>query len=154
MNELEQIIKNENYPDSQNIALAVAWIIINMKGTNVKILDMRTINSLSDYFILADAQNPILAESMSDDVTFHMKKFGKHIRGVEGHRTSNWTLIDLGSVMAHIFVESSREIYNLESLWPNAPRIEIPESFYFSSKIASPSPIIINSQNDGDEGYV
>ncbi|MBF0359904.1 MAG: ribosome silencing factor [Oligoflexia bacterium] len=159
INEVKKIIDNRDYnPYPQNIALAIAWIIINMKGTDVQIFDMRSISSLADYYVLANAQNPILAESISDEVTYHMKRIGKSIKSLEGHRTSNWTLIDIGDVMAHIFVEASREIYNLEALWPNAPKVKVPESFYLAPTTTpqktTSRTTTTTTTNASDDGYI
>ncbi len=41
-----------------------------------------------------------------------------------GVAEGRWALIDYGDVIAHIFLESAREFYNLEGLWPEAQRIE------------------------------
>lgn len=51
---------------------------------------------------------------------------GGKVIGAEGIEASRWILIDLGDVIVHVFDESMRGFYDLESLWGDAPRFEIP----------------------------
>lgn len=140
---MSEVSKLMNDPELQaqaplNLGLATAWVILHLKGTNVKIFDMRSISPLATYFVLADVQNPIQAEAIRDQIVWSVKRSSSsRIRGVEGGRESNWTLIDLDEVVVHLFIEKSRELYNLEALWPHAPRVDIPESFYFQKSFDS-----------------
>ena len=36
---------------------------------------------------------------------------------VEGLQNAEWILIDYGDIVIHLFLESSRRFYDLESLW-------------------------------------
>lgn len=118
-----------------NIVMSIGWIILHFKGTNLKIFDMRSTESnLADFYVIADVQNHIQAESLSDEIAFQMKRISKKVRGIEGRSGSNWTLIDLDNIIVHIFNENYRSIYDLESLWSSAPRIDIPTDFYFHER--------------------
>ena len=37
----------------------------------------------------------------------------------------SWILVDAGSVVVHIMLDELRDYYDLESLWPKAPRVDI-----------------------------
>jgi len=97
-------------------------------------MDVSKTSSLADYFILASATNSTQAKAMADTVITQLKKHGKQVLSKEGLHTtgSDWILIDLGSVIVHIFQEVARDIYGLEDLWKEAEYVSIPQHYYTS----------------------
>ena len=43
--------------------------------------------------------------------------------GIEGLDDAGWILLDLGSVVVHLFSGEKREYYDLELLWGDAPKV-------------------------------
>ncbi|MBF0314545.1 MAG: ribosome silencing factor [Oligoflexia bacterium] len=156
--ELDKIYTSNEYTataaegDSLNLAMAVSYLLLFYKGLNVKILDMKGISPLADYFVIADVQNSVQASAIASEIAYQVKRLQRQIRGVEGGSESNWTLIDLNSVIVHLFIEKSREIYNLESLWPHAIRITVPDAFYYNSQ-NSASKYLEHNSADSEKDY-
>ncbi|GAB4412157.1 MAG: hypothetical protein OHK0032_08170 [Thermodesulfovibrionales bacterium] len=46
---------------------------------------------------------------------------------VEGLGYAHWVLMDYGDVIVHIFEDETRDHYELEKLWLDAPRISVDE---------------------------
>lgn len=131
--EINKIIQEDGFDFPQNLAMASAWILGNLKGVNLKVLDTRSFSSLADFFIIGSASNITQAQAMAEEIITQMAHHGFHARSTEGIRGADWILIDLGDVLVHIFIESARPVYDLENLWSGASLVEIPQSYYFSS---------------------
>lgn len=134
--EAEKVFKS--YPHPLNIAMTSAWILGNLKGQNLKVLDVQKHSTLADYYVLASSTNPVQAGSMVDEVGRIAKKNGVSVLSVEGKNSSDWVLIDLGPVIVHIFSEHVRDVYNLDGLYLDAKIMPIPEEFYFSTPESVP----------------
>lgn len=93
------------------------------KGYNISILDMQESSLMADYFVICSARNVHQAQSIADNIEEEMKKQGYSIRHTEGYHAGRWILLDMGDVIAHIFVEEERNFYNLDNLWCDAGRI-------------------------------
>ncbi len=132
--EVKKIYEDKSLDFPLNMAMASVWILGNLKGINLKILDVSKSSSLSDYFVLASASNITQMKSMAAQVADLLKENGATVISKEGLNSTDWLLIDCADIIIHIFLESSRSIYDLDNLWKDAKSIEIPSSYYFSSE--------------------
>lgn len=87
------------------------------KGEDVKVIDIRTISVIADYFILADGENQNQLQAMQDAVDEALTKAGIHAKQIEGNRNSTWILMDYGDIIVHIFSKEDRLFYDLERIW-------------------------------------
>jgi ribosome-associated protein len=132
--EIGKIIKDEKFEFPLNLAMATAWILGNFKGINLKVLDVTKSSSLTDFFVLGSATNPTMAQSMADEILRQMKDHGYEVISREGSKKGDdWILLDFGDIIVHVFLDISRNVYDLDNLWDNATEVEIPNSYYFSS---------------------
>ena len=90
----------------------------------ISVLDFRGHSPFTDYFVIATAKNERMADSIVDHVIEEAEKAGFAVRNVEGGQGSRWLLVDLYEVVLHVFVGEERQVYNLEKLWGDLPRIE------------------------------
>ncbi len=96
-------------------------IVAGKKASNILMLDMRTVTLLADYYVLCDGASPRQINAISDELLEKLKTAGTRSAIVEGTPESGWVLLDLGSVIVHIFSAEQRAYYQLEELWQNAP---------------------------------
>ncbi|OGX23422.1 MAG: ribosome silencing factor [Omnitrophica WOR_2 bacterium RIFCSPHIGHO2_02_FULL_45_21] len=66
------------------------------------------------------------AQAIVDAIREGLDKKGIQIRAQEGGEDSSWMLLDLLDIVVHIFNSQSREFYNLEKLWVDAPVMKFP----------------------------
>jgi ribosome-associated protein len=81
---------------------------------------------VADSFLLATGRSKIQTRSIADSIAEAVKAAGFRVARIEGYSDGGWILIDLGSVVAHVFTPESRSFYNLERLWgaPEARRAQ------------------------------
>ncbi len=111
------------------------------KALNTVVLDLREVASFTDYFIITSGANERQVQAISDEVVETLKKSGTPVIRVEGYKTAEWILLDYGDFVMHIFGEKSRTFYDLERLWREAKRVELPPELAdeFSSSLRSES---------------
>lgn len=112
---------------SQTLAESVIRGIQEVKGQNIKSIDLRKIpNAVSDYFVIchgtSDTHVEALARSVLKTVESELSETPMHKEGTEN---AEWILLDYFNVVVHIFREEARKFYNLESLWADAEVEEI-----------------------------
>ena len=108
------------------MALAAA---AEKKAINIVGLDLREIASFTDFFVIASGANERQVQAISDEVVETLKKAGRPVTRVEGYKTAEWILLDYGDFVMHIFNEKARAFYDLERLWRESKRVELPAEF-------------------------
>jgi len=106
------------------LARAAVAALEDIKGRDIVVLDARKLTSLFDTIIIASADSARQGKALSKNLQEKVKALGARVRGVEGERTGEWILVDLGSVVVHIMQPTIRKHYTLEELWapPARPR--------------------------------
>lgn len=90
------------------------------KATDVIILDVNGVSSVTDFHVVCSAKSTIQVQAIADNIEDELKKQGVELLHKEGHRQGRWILLDFGTCLVHVFVEEEREYYNLERLWGKA----------------------------------
>jgi ribosome-associated protein len=109
----------------EELARRVAAIADQKQAVDIVALDMRRLVSYTDFLVLCTARNQRLAKAIHDDVYGRLKAAGLLPDHVEGEREANWVLMDYLDCILHVFVPEAREYYRLETLWGEAPRLEL-----------------------------
>ena len=97
------------------------------KATDMVVLDLRQIASFAEFFVIASGANQRQVQAVSDEIEEQLKRqLGTRPVRIEGYRTAEWVLMDYGDFLVHIFNKDAREFYDLERLWRDARKIELP----------------------------
>jgi ribosome-associated protein len=110
----------------ENIALAryIADQITDKKGEDIVLLDLRKLTVIADYFVICSGSSERQLKTLVDTVTEMVKKEHQILpHHVEGKTESGWVLIDFGDIIVHVFAPATREYYDLEGFWQEAPVI-------------------------------
>ncbi|MCD9186925.1 MAG: ribosome silencing factor [Pyrinomonadaceae bacterium] len=110
----------------ENVQLALRCAS-DKKAVNLTALDLREIASFAEFFIIASGLNQRQVQAISDEIEEQLKKQlnSRPVR-IEGYTSAEWVLMDYGDFIVHIFEKEAREFYDLERLWRDAKKVEIP----------------------------
>lgn len=108
---------------AEQLKEAVVDALENVKARDISIIDVRDRTSVTDYMVLASGTSNRHVRSLADSVVNEIKGKGLKTASVEGADASDWVLIDLGDVVVHVMMPATREFYDLERLWRDAPVI-------------------------------
>ena len=98
------------------------------KASNLTVIDLREIASFTEFFVVASGGNQRQVQAISDEINEQLKKQldARPVR-IEGYPSGEWILLDYGDFIVHVFEKNAREFYDLERLWRDAKRVEIPK---------------------------
>lgn len=96
------------------------------KAIDIVVLDLREIATFTDYFVITSGTNERQVQAISDGVVDTLKKAGTPAARVEGYKTAEWILLDYGDFVVHVFADKARKFYDLERLWRESKRVELP----------------------------
>lgn len=98
------------------------------KAFDLSALDLREIASFAEFFVLCSGANQRQVQAISDEIEEQLKKqLSQRPVRIEGYRTAEWILMDYGDFIIHIFEKNARDFYDLERLWRDAKKVELPE---------------------------
>ncbi len=97
-------------------------LTLELKATEVVLLDLRGISTATDFFVLANGNSDSQVRAIAEHVIDELKKEGERPAHVEGLDTGRWVLLDYINFVVHVFHPQAREFYQLEGLWGDAPR--------------------------------
>src|SRR5215203_538331 len=109
--------------------LAALHAASEKKALEPVVLDLRDIASFTDYFVIVSGANERQVQAISDEIYETLKKAGHAALRVEGYKTAEWILLDYGDFVVHVFEQKARKFYDLERLWRESKRVELPPEF-------------------------
>lgn len=92
----------------------------NKKAKDIKVLDIKNISPIADYFIICSGNSSIQIKSIADEIEEKLIESGFSISHKEGYDTARWILLDFGDIIIHVFHSEDREFYDIERLWADA----------------------------------
>ncbi len=115
-------IKNEEIKSlvgatPEELAGAIAEILDNKKGMDVKVIKVGDKTIIADYFVLANGNTNTHVRALADEVEYKLSLAGVEPMRIEGRDGNNWRVIDYSSVLVHVFDREAREFYNLDKLY-------------------------------------
>ncbi|MCE2743114.1 MAG: ribosome silencing factor [Fluviicola sp.] len=120
--------KKQNNSDSQVLCNAVVEGMQEMKAQDIVVLDLREISgAVADFFVICSGESSTQVEGIASSVMrYTRQELQERPWHTEGKGNSEWVLVDYVSVVCHVFYKTARSFYDLEDLWADAKRTNIP----------------------------
>lgn len=111
--------------DPAALARLCAGAGLEAKALDTVILDLRGLVWYADYFVLMSGTSTRHVQGLSEAIDKAMRAHGLKLRHREGQDDGHWVLLDCEDVVVHIFYRETREFYNLDGLWHDAPHLPL-----------------------------
>lgn len=98
-------------------------ILDDKKAEDVRVLDVRGLSTITDYFIIASGHSGPQLKAMAGELEKTTRDEQARLRGRAGTHASEWIVLDYFDIIVHLFLPDSREFYDLESLWADAKEL-------------------------------
>ncbi len=116
--------KSNRSLSAEELARRLGQLVLDKKGEDLVIIDVRDRATYADFILIVSARSARHVQGLADYVEEELYKERIEPLGVEGKTEGQWVLMDYGDVVLHLFFEPVREVYDLEGLWMDAPRVE------------------------------
>lgn len=112
--------------DSKKLALLCREFADNKKAEDIVVLDVSKLSSVTDYFVITSGTSEPHLRAITDEITDNLRdEHGLRPRAVDGTVHSTWVVLDYFDVIVHVMRADARERYDLESLWGDAPQVNV-----------------------------
>ena len=110
--------------ENRQLLKTILEAIDNKKGIDVKTLHVGELVSYTDYLVLCTGASDPQVKALADFVEEKVK-LQNSVRPLLSYKDPNWLILDYIDIVVHIFRPETRAYYDLDTLWEDAPRVEI-----------------------------
>lgn len=111
--------------DAVRKAQLIVDAALELKAEQIVVLDMREVSAFADTFVIASGRSDRHVRSVADAIVKALRDSGEPPLGVEGQDEGRWVLIDANDSIVHVFDPETREAFDLERLWSDAPTLDL-----------------------------
>ena len=103
--------------EARALANRIAEILDKKGATDIQILEVSHLTSITDFFVVASGRNIQSVHTLAEDVEDQLAEEDILPRRKEGGNNAKWIVLDYAHVIVHIFHPEERQYYNIERLW-------------------------------------
>lgn len=122
---MEKIKKDFAEKSALEIATMLYDIANDHKAEDLVLLDVKKISGFTDYFLIMSGRSTRHVQGLASALEQKLSRKRLSTSKVEGLDEGHWVLLDFNDVIVHIFYYEERQIFDLEGLWHDAPRVQL-----------------------------
>jgi ribosome-associated protein len=107
-------------------ATAIAIAALDKKAVGIEILDVAGKVDYADFLVIMTGRSDRHTQALAQGIEEALKSKGVRPMAVEGLPHGSWVLMDFGDVVVHVFLDETRQLYDIEGLWLDARRLSVP----------------------------
>ena len=111
---------------SLELTKKIVKVLDDKLARDIEVIKTEEVTIVADYFVIATANSNTHVRALADEIEYQLEQEDIHPDHIEG-RATGWVLMQYGGVVVHIFLEDSRQYYNLERLWDDAAKVDLSE---------------------------
>jgi ribosome-associated protein len=122
---MKKVQKKYRELPAEELVKKICRVAKNSKAENVVALDVRGISSFADYFVIMSGTSTRHVNGLSNTIDKEIASKRMMDGNTEGLSDGHWVLLDFDDIIIHIFHKETRQYYDLEGLWHDAPRLNL-----------------------------
>ncbi|MEQ9206770.1 MAG: ribosome silencing factor [Phycisphaerales bacterium] len=121
---------------ARKFAQAIGSSLLGDKCEHVVILDVTKTSPVTGFIVIGSGTSARQMRSALENLDDTAKEFNTKAFHISNDNDTLWLLADFVDVVVHVFEPNARAHYDLESMWPEAPMVEVPPFIPPSNKDA------------------
>ena len=105
------------------MALKCAALADDKKGDNIRVLDVREVSGLTDYFVMVSGNSDPHVRAVAEEIERGLREEHSEKPHQVEKASQSWIVLDFFDVIVHVMREDLREKYDLEGLWGDAKKV-------------------------------
>lgn len=122
------------------LAERVCWHILEKRGEDIVVLDLRGRSDVCDFFVVATAASDTQVRAVAKNVLDRLAAAGHKDRGSVGLGEGRWALVDYFDVVVHVFQTRARDYFQIERLWGDSGRLDVGPAWFSEPEVAERHP--------------
>lgn len=123
--------------NSMDLALKILECASDAKGKDLALLDVSSVFDLASFFVIVSGRSDRQVQGISNRIQLTLEEMGIQPTSKDGFDEGHWVLLDYGDVIVHVFYGPMREHYDLERLWKNSMKVELPPTLQDGGRAAA-----------------
>ena len=121
-------MKKNTQNNVKNISKKVVELMLEKKATNIKVIYVDKVTTLTDIFIVCTSNSDAQSRAITNNIKDGLEEYKFKPLHIEGYEYLKWVLMDYIGVTINIFQKEYREYYDIERLWADNKIETIKES--------------------------
>jgi ribosome silencing factor RsfS/YbeB/iojap len=98
---------------------------LDKKALAPAVLRVTELAGYTDWVLILSARSERQVAAVAEAISIALKRHGRRARGTDGFDGHQWDLLDYDDFIIHVFLHPVRTHFDLESMWSDAPRVEL-----------------------------